>query len=108
MRKTSLKLAIISAFCSLAIIYGPSGKPVGAFAEGPPAARTGAPGELICADYHFGHAVNSGPGLLTLTGLPTNYVPSRWQPWCTDASSMSSICLFGRQLTTQKAWREGQ
>jgi len=77
MRKTQLKLAIISAFTALAIIYGLSGRPVGAFAEGPPAARTGAPGELICADCHFGHAVNSGPGVLTLTGLPANYAPNQ-------------------------------
>jgi hypothetical protein len=45
------------------------------FADGPPARVTGGFGEDSCAACHSGQPVNDGIGRLTLSGLPTQFVP---------------------------------
>src|SRR5262245_20108454 len=47
------------------------------FSSGPPTARTGAPGEITCVSCHNSFPLNSGPGALSLTGLPANYSPDQ-------------------------------
>jgi len=51
-------------------------------ARGPKNKRTGAPGESICvaSDCHIDYEVNSGPGTLTLTGIPETYTPGNTYP----------------------------
>lgn len=44
------------------------------FASGPPAGRTGAPGESTCVQCHVG-TLNSGQGSVTIEGVPDNYTP---------------------------------
>jgi hypothetical protein len=44
------------------------------YQDAPPAGRTGAPGETTCASCHSG-GLNDGQGTLTLTGIPSSYVP---------------------------------
>lgn len=42
------------------------------FSSGPPAGRTGAPGEGTCVQCHLG-TLNSGPGRITISGVPETY-----------------------------------
>ncbi len=67
-RARSFKLAVVMVFFA--------GVPaVLAYSAGPPAAHTGAPGELTCRECHNTFALNSGPGQLTLEGVPATYDP---------------------------------
>src|SRR5215813_11187085 len=71
-----IKLSIIGSFIAIAIICGVGGRKARANQSGPEPARTGAPGEQTCASTagcHTSFALNSGPGTLSLTGLPANY-----------------------------------
>jgi hypothetical protein len=61
-----------------------------AFSSGPPAGRTGAPGELNCTNCHGGSA-NSGGGRLSITGLPASYTPG------TKYSVTVTVAQNGRQ-----------
>jgi uncharacterized protein (TIGR03437 family) len=77
------KLSIIGICCALFILFGPNGTAVEAFSGGPPASRTGAPAlgsfpaEPTCTACHTSFPLNSGPGMLTITGLPANYSPNQ-------------------------------
>ncbi|MGH9838998.1 MAG: choice-of-anchor V domain-containing protein [Blastocatellia bacterium] len=79
-RSKWLKLSMIAVFGLLAIGYVFKGTPVHGFAAGPPIGRTGAPAlgsfpaELTCQGCHSSFVLNSGPGTLTVTGLPTSYM----------------------------------
>ncbi len=44
------------------------------YASGPPAGRTGAPGEQTCIVCHAG-TLNGGPGRVTISGVPEIYTP---------------------------------
>lgn len=44
------------------------------FSDGPPAGRTGAPGESTCVQCHTG-ALNTGPGSIAIEGVPAVYEP---------------------------------
>lgn len=46
-----------------------------AMREAPPAAHTGGFDEATCQDCHFEAEPNTGPGRVTLTGLPAQYAP---------------------------------
>ena len=74
MKRYLLKFSIITFFLALAFCFGLTGRRARANEAGPPAQRTGAPGEQTCAisGCHTSFAVNSGSGVLTLTGLPAN------------------------------------
>jgi|GEM_PF-943863 len=82
-RKTLLKFSTIGLFCLLATVYCFTGKPAGAFSTGPPIGRTGAPAlgtfpaELTCQGCHSSFGLNSGPGTLTITGLPATYTANQ-------------------------------
>lgn len=82
-RKTLLKFSTIGLFGLLATVYCFTGKPAGAFSAGPPPGRTGAPGlgafpaELTCQGCHSSFGLNSGPGTLTITGLPATYTANQ-------------------------------
>ena len=82
-RKTLLKLSTISLFGLFATIYCLIGRPAGAFSTGPPIGRTGAPAlgvfpaELTCQGCHSSFGLNSGPGSLTITGLPATYTANQ-------------------------------
>jgi uncharacterized protein (TIGR03437 family) len=74
-----LKLACTGVFTLLAVFFAFQERSVRAYSGGPPASRTGAPGEPTCAMVacHNSFAPNSGPGTLTFTGLPANYTPNQ-------------------------------
>ncbi len=46
-----------------------------AYSGGPPNGKTGAPGEGTCRDCHSSYALNSGPGNLSIQGIPDLYYP---------------------------------
>jgi len=67
MRKL-LHLSVVLALLSVvSLVYGNS--------FGPPAGSTGAPGEGTCADAgcHDNFAINSGPGVLTVSDVPSSW-----------------------------------
>jgi hypothetical protein len=76
-----LKLSFVCLFSLWVVVYCFNGAPLGAFSSGPPASRTGAPAlgtfpaEPTCADCHTSFPLNSGPGILTINGLPAGYTP---------------------------------
>jgi len=72
-----LKLFMVGFASAVIVVYGLSGRAVSANVGGPPAAHTGAPGEATCTECHNSFALNSGPGSLTITGLPATYSPNQ-------------------------------
>ncbi len=83
MRTKLFKLSLIGLFTVLAAVYGLDGWQVEAFSAGPPPSRTGAPAlgsfpaETTCTACHTTFPLNSGPGTLTITGLPVTYSPNQ-------------------------------
>jgi hypothetical protein len=61
--KVALALAVL-----VSVAYG--------YASGPPAGHTGAPGEQTCVQCHTG-TLNSGPGSITISGVPETYTPNQ-------------------------------
>jgi hypothetical protein len=96
-----LKLAAIG-FILLVALFGFYGvfksAKVGAYAEGPPASFTGAPGENDCTSCHIGEPVNSGGGNVTITGLPVTYVPSHNYSITVTVDHFNAV-LYGFEAT---------
>src|SRR5262249_35160444 len=69
-----------------------------AFSSGPPPARTGAPGESTCVTCHNSFPLNSGPGTLSITGVPANYSPNQ-QITITVTVTQSNRLRYGFELT---------
>jgi uncharacterized protein (TIGR03437 family) len=95
-----VKLSLLSLFIAFALCFGWTDQPAHANISQPPAARTGAPGELTCAtsDCHGTNQLNSGAGVLNLTGLPANYTPGQ-DVTLTVSLSMANRGRFGFQVT---------
>src|SRR5205085_4858658 len=78
-----IKQFLLGIFCLCALVYSFIGEPAAAFVTGPPASRTGAPAlltfpvEPTCTLCHGSYPLNSGPGLLTISGLPGSYTPGQ-------------------------------
>ncbi len=83
MKNAITKLAITSGFVFWAVFQIFTGNVVEANVTGPPSSRTGAPAlgviaaEPTCTACHGPFQVNSGPGLLRLSGLPPVYTPGQ-------------------------------
>ncbi len=78
-----LKLTLSALFGFGAITYCFFGPSAAAFSTGPPASRTLAPAlgtfpvETACNACHQTFPLNSGPGVLAVTGLPATYMPNQ-------------------------------
>ncbi|MBM3242616.1 T9SS type A sorting domain-containing protein [Candidatus Poribacteria bacterium] len=70
----SLFKTAMAASLTIVLVFAVQGI-VLAFAGGPPDGYTGAPGESTCVDCHSSFPVNSGPGILSLSGVPSVYTP---------------------------------
>ncbi len=92
------KLSTIGICCALFILFGLDGSVADAFSSGPPAGRTGAPSETTCTACHAGNALNSGPGTLTITGLPANYSPNQ-EVAVTVTLRQANRARYGFQVT---------
>jgi uncharacterized protein (TIGR03437 family) len=81
MKNVITKLSITSGFVLWAIFLALDKRVVEANVTGPPSSRTGAPAlgviaaEPTCTACHGPYLLNSGPGMLTLSGLPPVYTP---------------------------------
>src|SRR5687768_16018042 len=68
-----------------------------AFIDGPPASRTGAPGESNCTECHIG-TLNSSTGSIRIEGVPGQYTPGQ-EITLTVRVLHSSRLRWGFQLT---------
>src|SRR5215813_7827016 len=93
-----LKLSIISIAIAWFVIFSLSVERGSAFSSGPPPARTGAPGEGTCVDCHTSFPLNSGPGILSITGIPANYSPNQ-QVTVTVTLTQPNRARYGFELT---------
>ena len=105
MSKRTIKLWTLGLIVSLVGIYGLSGRSVGAFSAGPLPSRTGAPAlgtfpaEANCTQCHRTNPeVNSGPGRLTIGGLPQGYSPNQ-EFTVTVMLTQEGRSRYGFQLT---------
>ncbi len=73
-----------------------------ATSSGPPPALSGAPGENSCTLCHTDLPVNSGSGVLTIEGVPANYMPGQ-QVEITVRLADGAAQNFGFQLTAVDA-----
>src|SRR5215207_3139053 len=99
LRRLKLVFALMFAIAALVLFTRNDGlvRPVEAFSEGPPAGHTGAPGEVTCANCHFG--VDAG-GQFVITP-PLSYVPGRtYQVAVRHTSTDTSRVRWGFQLTS--------
>lgn len=87
-RATWLKLAVILAIGSTTAY---------AFSSGPPASRTGAPGEGNCTECHIGD-LNPGGGRVRILGVPEQYAPNQ-ELTLTVQVEHSSRSRWGFQIT---------
>src|SRR5262245_63821658 len=94
----SLKVSVAGIFMIFLAAQALPGHRAIAFSSGPPTARTGAPGEITCASCHNSFPLNSGPGALSLTGLPANYSPDQ-ELALTLTLNQANRDLYGFQLT---------
>ncbi len=88
-----------------------SGHRASASASGPSPSFTAAPyiencptcpTENNCTACHTGAAPNSGPGAVTITGIPANYRPNQQVPLTVTVSDPSAV-IYGFQLVAIKA-----
>ena len=95
------KLLLVTLVAGTAFFYGTPKKAVHANAGGPPTARTGAPGEQTCAlsGCHTSNALNSGPGSVTITGVPDNYTPGQDYTITVTVATFAGRSRFGFQCT---------
>lgn len=109
-RTTVIKIVFIAAAGVFAIAglsnFGPSGQKASASAEGPSPSFTAAPyiegcancpTENNCTACHTGSAPNSGPGSVTISGLPANYLPNQ-QVLMTVTVNDPNAVIYGFQL----------
>lgn len=100
--RKKIKLLLLMLFMIAGLMLTLSGKTVRtarAFSGGPPAAHTGAPGELTCAECHGG-SPNTGPGQFTISGLPAQYEPGMtYQVTVRHTTTQDSRRRWGFQLT---------
>lgn len=75
------------------------GTAIYANSSGPPSSNSGAPGESNCSTCHFGSAVNSGGGSVTLTGLPASYVAGTRYNLVVTISDSNNKMRWGFQTT---------
>ena len=103
-RNSILKLTAIAVFSALVITYCSIGQSAGAFSAGPPNGRTGAPAlgafpsELTCVGCHSSFVLNSGPGVLSISGLPATYTVNQ-EVTITISLTQADRAKFGFEAT---------
>lgn len=99
-----MKLMTIGGFAVFGLLYGFYGSRVDAFSAGPPIGRTGAPAlgtfpaELTCQGCHNSFALNTGSGVLSITGLPATYTPGQ-EVTITITLNQADRARYGFQAT---------
>jgi len=98
--KVGMKLMFVIAFVAGAVMLLIGGdeivRPAGAFSDGPPLGRTGAPGEQTCTQCHSGPATG---GQFSITP-PHKYIPGQtYQVAVQHVNSDTTRLRWGYQLT---------
>jgi hypothetical protein len=93
-----LKLAVFALAVSAYVGFGLWNKRVHAFSSGPPAGVSGAPGEGNCTACHNSFELNSGPGSVSIGGLPGSYSPLQ-EVIVSVTTNHPDGFLYGFQLT---------
>ncbi len=93
----AIKLSVICIALVLAG-FGFINRKVEASASGPTTTFTNAPGEGNCTACHSDFNVNSGGGSVTITGLPTNYLPNQVVPVTVTVNHFDAV-IYGFELT---------
>lgn len=103
-RKYFFKLTVLVLALGVAAFGSLTERKVTANSGGPPLGRTGAPSELTCnaGGCHNSFATNSGPGTLTMTGLPASYTAGQ-EYTLTVTVTQSSRGAFGFEATALDA-----
>lgn len=104
MTNKTFKLSIIVLFFAGFAVLAPGVSRVTANSGGPPSSRTGAPGEPTCAtsNCHVSFPLNSGPGTLSITGLPATYAPNQ-EIVVTVTLNQTNRQLYGFEATALDA-----
>ena len=107
MNTSSTSTSVVKYFAiSLAVLIGLLGfsrffggqETVLASASGPSASHTNAPGENNCTACHLEFPLNSGPGNVTISGIPANYRAGQTIPITVTATDPNAV-VFGFQMT---------
>ena len=97
-----IKLSVIAAALLIAVFgfhqFAADSQRVSASAFGPTPAHTGAPNESNCTSCHTGSPINTAPGMVSINGLPADYLPNQIVPVAVTVSHPDAI-IFGFQLT---------
>ena len=97
-----VKLFVIFVAALLAVFgfqkFSATQEKVSASVQGPSASHTGAPDEANCTSCHVDFPLNSGPGSVTLAGVPANYLPNQ-QVSLTVTAAQADAVIYGFQLT---------
>jgi hypothetical protein len=94
-----LKLIKLSILCmTLAAVGWLAGERAGAYSHGPPPSYTNAPGESNCTACHTSFDLNSGPGHVTISGLPAVY-SSNQEVLVSVTTNHPDGFLYGFELT---------
>jgi hypothetical protein len=97
-----IKLSVVAVAVLFAVFgfyqFAADYQRVGASAFGPTPAHTGAPNESNCTSCHVGQPINTAPGMVSINGLPVNYLPNQIVPVVVTVSHPDAI-IFGFQLT---------
>jgi hypothetical protein len=104
-------VAVAAAAVLAAVIGAAAGAPPAvappAYAEGAPPGFSGGFGEEACDACHFSARVDTGPGAVTITGLPAHYAPGERYPLGVTLTR-AGMTLAGLQLTARFADGGGQ
>jgi hypothetical protein len=93
--------AALTASAALALCLAPR---VSGYADGAPAGFSGGFGEQSCHACHFHEDLDSGPGRVTITGIPKQFAPGGSYP-VTVTLARPGMKLGGFQLTAR--FKEG-
>jgi hypothetical protein len=97
MRRTLVCISLLFAAAVLTMTT----PAVDASESGPIAGVTGGFGEMTCQQCHWDNPLNAAPGLLTLSGLPTEYTPGETYP-LTVTLRRSGASSAGFQLAARE------
>jgi hypothetical protein len=95
--RSALSAATLSAFAALFVSAGPR---VSGYAESAPPGFSGGFNEQTCHACHFHEDLNSGPGRVTIAGVPERFVAGERYP-VTVTLTRAGMKLAGFQLTAR-------
>jgi hypothetical protein len=93
-------MALGAAALWAAALFAPAGSPVAGYAESAPPGFSGGFNEQTCHACHFHTALDSGPGRVTIAGIPEHFAAGERYP-ITVTLTRPEMKLAGFQLTAR-------